>query len=76
MAAGRLSPNLSRATVCAVCNAVCRSLSYTHRSEVVMEDAQIFSVEELEARFEMESLVAGSNDLLPDWTCECKISSK
>jgi len=40
-----------------------------------MEDAQDFRVEELEARFEMESLVAGSNDLLPDWTCECKISS-
>jgi hypothetical protein len=40
-----------------------------------MEDAQDFRVEELEARFEMESLVAGSNDLLADWTCECKISS-
>jgi hypothetical protein len=40
-----------------------------------MEDEQVFSVEELEARFEMESLVAGTG-LSVDWTCECKFSSK
>ena len=40
-----------------------------------MEDAQLFSVEELEARFEMESVVAAGSALGTDWTCECKISS-
>ncbi len=38
-----------------------------------MEDAQLFSVEELEARFEMEAVPVGGNELLPDWTCECNI---
>jgi hypothetical protein len=41
-----------------------------------MEDDQVFSVEELEARFEMESLVSGGIDVVPNWTCECKFSSK
>jgi hypothetical protein len=41
--------------------------------EVVMEDAQLFSVEELEARFEMEAVPVTGSDVLPDWTCECNI---
>jgi hypothetical protein len=40
-----------------------------------MEDAQLFSVEELEERFEMESVVTAANDVGTDWSCECKISS-
>jgi hypothetical protein len=40
-----------------------------------MEDVQDFCVEELEARFEMESLVPGGSDLQLDWTCECKFST-
>jgi hypothetical protein len=50
-------------------------IAHPFNSEVVMEDTQVFSVEELEARFEMETLVAGGNEVLPDWTCECKFSS-
>jgi hypothetical protein len=38
-----------------------------------MEDAQLFSVEELEARFEMEAVPVTGGDVLPDWTCECNI---
>lgn len=41
-----------------------------------MEDAQLFTVEELEARFEMESLVTAGNDVLPDWSCKCEFNSK
>ncbi|HZF17208.1 MAG TPA: hypothetical protein VE046_14815 [Steroidobacteraceae bacterium] len=41
-----------------------------------MDENQVISVEELEARFEMETLVTGGNDVLPDWTCKCEFSSK
>jgi hypothetical protein len=38
-----------------------------------MEDDQVFSLEELESRFEMESLVATGPDAITDWSCECNI---
>ena len=38
-----------------------------------MEDDQVFALEELESRFEMESLVGTSPDAVTDWSSECNI---
>lgn len=38
-----------------------------------MDKDQVFTVEELEARFEMEALAGPGFEVLPDWSCECLI---
>lgn len=38
-----------------------------------MDKDQVFTVEELESRFEMEALAGPGFDMLPDWSCECSL---
>jgi hypothetical protein len=42
---------------------------------VTVENKSLFSVEELEARFELEAIpTAIGSEILPDWTCKCEIT--